>query len=124
MIKASCLNTTSGHPSEDGKEIDAILATSITLPESIPSISSACETAIAHEYPSTTLTNPVRWGNSRGLSLLEKLDDHYAEFHRLRHHLKTIKYTLQSTKNRVTDLQSEMSTTKGEMTTLKQESDA
>lgn len=118
---------TSGHPSEDGIEIDAILAKSITLPESIPSISSACITAIALDYPSTTLdytTNPVRWGNSSGLSLLQKLDDHDAEFHRLRHNLETTKKTLESTKNRVTDLESEMSTMKGEMNTLKQESDA
>lgn len=118
---------TSGHPSEDGIEIDAILAKSITLHESIPSISSPCETAIAREYLSTTLdytTNPVRWGSSRGLSLLEKFDDHDAEFHRLRHHLETTKDILESTKNRVTDLESEMSTMKGEMTTLKQESDA
>ena len=118
---------TSGHLSEDGIEIDAILAKSLTLPESIPSISSACETAIAREYPSTTLdymTNRVRWGNSSKLSLLEKLDDHDEEFHWLRHHLETTKTNLENTKNRVTDLKSEMSTMKGEMTTLQQESDA
>ena len=85
---------TSGHPSEDRIKIDAILAKSLTLPESIPNISSACETAIARKYPSTTLdytTDPVRWGNTSGLSLLEKLDDHDAELHPLKHHLETTK---------------------------------
>lgn len=133
MVQHTCVRrdfempATSGRRSEDRIEINAFLAESITLPERIPSISSAPETAIAHEYPSTTLdytTNPVRWSNSSGLSLLEKFDDYDAEFHRLRHHLETTKNTLESTKNRITDLESEMSTMKGEITTLKQESDA
>ncbi len=63
----------------------------------------------AAEYPSTTLdytTNSVRWGNSSGLSLLENLDHHDAERHRLRNSLETIKNSLETTKNRVTDLES------------------
>lgn len=63
--------------------------------------------------------------------MMEKLDAHDAEFHKLRYHLESTenklegaKSTLESTKIRVTGLESEVSTMKGEMTTLKQESDA
>lgn len=118
---------TVGHPLEDEIEIDAILVKSITLPEIIPSIATACETATVNEFPSTTLdytTNPVRWGNLTGLNMLKKLDRHDAELHFVRKSLETTKNSLEATKNRVTDLESEVSSMKGEMITLKQESDA
>ena len=113
---------TIGHPLEDEIEIDAILVKSITLPEIIPSIATACETAIVNEYPSSTLdytTNPVRWGNLIGLNMLEKLDRHDADLHLVRKSLETTKNSLETTKNRVTDLESEVSSMKGEIITLK-----
>lgn len=47
--------TAPGHDLEGEIEIDAILVKGITMPESIPSIANACESAIVDELPLATL---------------------------------------------------------------------
>lgn len=97
----------------DGKiEIEAIFVKPITMPESLPTIVNACESAIIYKLPLATIdytSDPVRWGNSPGLSLLEHLDRHDAELQFLRKSLETTKISLDTTKMRITDLESEVS---------------
>lgn len=62
-------------------------------------------------------SDPVQWGNATGLSLLERFDRHDAE-------LQSLRKSLEMTRTMVTDLDSEVSSIKLEMVTLKQESGA
>ena len=83
----------------------------ITMPESIPTIINTCESVTVNKPPLATLdymSDPVGWGNSPGLSLLEQLDRHDAGFKSLRKSIETTKTSLGTTKMRVTELESEV----------------
>lgn len=97
------------------------------MPESLY-ITNTCQSAVFEEIPPwlPLITKPdsIRWGNSRGLTLLEWLDRHNAELQSLRHGLGATETSLETTQTRVTHLESKLSSLKLEMVTLKQESDA
>ena len=98
--------------SEGKMEIEAILVKPISMPESIPTIVNAFESAIVYKLPLATIddtSDPVRWGYSPGLNLLEHLDRHVAELQFLRKSLETTKTSFETTKMRVTDLEFEVS---------------
>lgn len=106
------MTTTSCHSSEGEIEIEAIIMKDFTMPESLN---------ITKIPPSLPLITNVR--NSRGLTLLGRLDRYDAELQSLRQSLGATETSLETTQTRVTDLESELSSVKLEMITLKQESD-
>lgn len=105
---------TSPHSSEGVIDIEAVITKDFTMPESL-NITNTCE-----EIPLASFEyacDPIRWDSSRGLTRLERLDRHYRE-------PQVLRQSLGATQMRVTDLESELSSVKLEMVTLKQESDA
>lgn len=108
------MTTTSCHSSEGEIEIEAIIMKDFTMPESlnitkIPPLAS-------FDY------KPDSIRNSKGLTLLGRLDRYDAELQSLRQSLGATETSLETTQTRVRDLESELSSVKLEMITLKQES--
>lgn len=107
-------------PTTSTISVDAILFQSVRVPEEdlFDDVHKLCESALATSASEATVdhcVDPLRWGNSQGLSVLEKLD-------LLTSDVKSLKDETTSTKTEIADLKTEVADLNAKINILAPES--